>query len=92
MICRLPFESLQSFGDPHELIKDENGKEVPFGLYRFNQIIKECYLISKNINTSYNDLMDITPKEKDMMLEFLNDEAKKQEEMFEKQQAKLKKH
>lgn len=68
--------------DP-QLTKD--GK--PYGPFRYKEIVKECYLISKNINTSYNDLMLITPTERNYMLEFLLDEAKKQEEIIQKQKA-----
>lgn len=83
-----PFALHQSFLDPQTLIKDDNGKEIPYGLFRYKQIIQECYLISKNINTSYLDLMDITPNEKNMMLELLKDEAKRNEEYLEKYKKK----
>ena len=59
----------------------------PFAPVRYKEIVKECYLISKNINTSYNDLMDITPTERNYMLEFLLDEAKQREQMLQKKKA-----
>lgn len=68
---RLPrFASHQSFLDP-QLTSD--GK--PFGPYRYKQIVKECYLISKKSNTSYTDVMQITPQERNYILEFLESEA-----------------
>ena len=37
--------------------------------------MEECYCISHQINTSYTDLMRITPRERAYLLEFLNKEA-----------------
>jgi len=82
---RLPrFASHQSFLDP-QLTND--GK--PFGPYRYKQIVKESYLISKNTNTSYVDVMKITPQERNYILEFLAEEYKRTQELTE--QAKIKK-
>lgn len=69
-------------------MKNKDGEEIPYGLYRFNQIIQECYIISKNIHTSYTDLMNISVKEKNMMLDFLNDEAIKQKEKLDEMRKK----
>lgn len=81
---RLPrFASHQSFLDP-QLTND--GK--PFGPYRYKQIVKESYLISKNTNTSYVDVMKITPQERNYILEFLAEEYKRTQELTE--QAKIK--
>lgn len=65
------------------MIKTDNG-EMPYGVYRFNQIIEECYVISKVIHTSYLDLMDISVMEKDKMLEFINEENKRNQEELDK--------
>lgn len=59
----------------------------PYAPIRYKEIVKECYLISKNINTSYNELMEITPTERTYILEFLVAEAKQREEMLQKRQA-----
>lgn len=81
---RLPrFASHQSFLDP-QLTND--GK--PFGPYRYKQIVKESYLISKNTNTSYVDVMKITPQERNYILDFLSEEYKRTQELTE--QAKIK--
>jgi len=61
----------------------------PFGPYRYKQIVKESYLISKNTNTSYVDVMKITPQERNYILEFLAEEYKRTQELTE--QAKIKK-
>ncbi len=71
-------------------MKTDKGQTLPFGVVRFEEIIQECYIISKNIHTSYTDLLDITPREKNMMLELLNNEAKRQQELYDKQKAKMK--
>lgn len=84
---RLPrFASHQNFLDP-QLTSD--GK--PFGPYRYKQIVKESYLISKNVNTSYSDIMKITPQERNYILEFISEEFKKTQEMTEKMKSKNKK-
>ena len=77
-----PFASHLNFLDPQ---KTEDGK--PYGPLRFGELTKECYLISKNINTSYTDLMCITPTERNYMLEFLMDEARQREQLLEKRKS-----
>lgn len=46
----------------------------PYAPFRYKEIVQECYVISKNLNTSYTDLMKVTPTERGYMLEFLNEE------------------
>ena len=58
--------------------------------YRYKQIVTECYYISKNCNTSYTDLMKITPLERKYMLELLNKEAQKVAEAREEANARIK--
>ena len=62
----------------------------PYGPWRYKQIVKECYIISKNINTNYLDLMEITPRERSYMLEFLKEEFDKTNEEIEKAKQKVK--
>ena len=50
-----------------------NGK--PYAPARYKQIVTECYYLSKNLNTSYSDLLKVTPLERKYMLELLNKEA-----------------
>lgn len=57
----------------------------PYGPHRFKEIVKERYLISKNINTSYNDIGKMTPIERDYIIEFIADEIKRSKELIEKQ-------
>jgi hypothetical protein len=73
------FASDLSFLDP---LKTEDGKD--YGPYHLKELIKECYLISKNINTSYNDILDITPTERTYLLQFIADEIKRSNDAIEK--------
>ena len=72
--------------DP-QLTKD--GK--PYGPKRFKEIVLERYLISKNINTSYNDIGQLTPIEREYLLEFIADEQKRSQEYIKEQKSKMKK-
>ena len=67
------YPSQGSFLDP---LLTRDGK--PYAPVRFEQIVKEQYLISKNINTSVVDLDKITPREREIILKFIMEE--KQEE------------
>ena len=78
-----------NFSDPHQIIKDaDTGEEMPYGVWRFNQIVRECYFISDNIHTSYKDLLDITPKEKSLLINYINEKHKAEKEALEKAKKK----
>ena len=79
------YPSQGSFLDP-QLTKD--GK--PYGPFRYKEIVRERYLISKNMNTSYNDIGKITPLERRYIMEFLVEEVNKTKEAIEKQKLKNK--
>lgn len=55
----------------------------PYGPQRFKDITKERYLISKYCNTSYKDLDNVTPTEREYLLEFIYDELQKEKEAYE---------
>ena len=65
-------------------LKNKDGKEIPYGPWRYKRIVEECYYISHQINTSYTDILKISPREREYMLEFLSEELKKQKESLEK--------
>ena len=67
-----PFDLLKNFLDP-QLTKDGE----PYGPKRYREIVYELYAISKVCNTSYTDLLTISPTERDIMLELV---IKEQEE------------
>lgn len=79
---KFPFATHLNFLD-QELTND--GK--PYGPTRYKELVKECYLVSKCINTSYNDVLKLTPTERNYILEFLNEEAQQRKEIIEKQKA-----
>lgn len=56
--------------------------------FRYKQIVLECYRISHRINTSYLDLMQITPLERKYMLDMIDLEDKRQQEELEKMRLK----
>lgn len=60
--------------------KTKDGK--PYGPIRYEEIVKERYIISKTINTSYNDTGKITPLERRYILKYIIDERKKEEEQW----------
>ena len=42
-----------------------------YGEFRYKEIVKERYLISKHTNTSYKDTEFITPVERSYLLQFI---------------------
>lgn len=57
---------------------------MPYGVYRYNRLVEECYYLSKAINTSYNDLLDNSLTEHNMLINLLIKDNKKQQEAIEK--------
>lgn len=72
-----------NFLDPQVL---PNGE--PYAPKRFRDIAQECYWVSKYVHTSYNDVQDMTPKERELIISFITDELEKQEKEIEKQNEK----
>ena len=62
----------------------------PLGPRRYKQLVKEAYLISKNIHTSYNDVLKMTPVEREYVLEFINEEITKTQEYISKKRKEIK--
>ena len=56
----------------------------PYGPWRYKQIVKECYIITKNTNTSYSDVLEMTPAERECFIEFIAEDFKKQQEQIDK--------
>jgi len=53
----------------------------PYAPIRLKQIVKENFYLTRHLNNSYSDLIDITPLERKYLLEFLMEDFKKQKEM-----------
>ena len=60
----------------------------PFAPEQFKAIVKDRYLISKNMNTSYSDVGEITPTERAYLMQLLIEDAEKQAEIIDKLQNK----
>lgn len=56
-----------SFLDPL-LSKDAK----PYGPKRYKEIVKECWYISDNLNTSYADVLDLSFQERVYLIECIN--------------------
>ena len=57
----------KSFLDP-QLSND--GKA--YGPKRYKEIVKECWYISDNLNTSYTDVLDLSFQERFYLIEYIN--------------------
>ena len=77
------FATGKNFLDPQ---LTEDGK--PFGPSRYKQITKEIYYITKMLNISYHDIMEMTPREKNYFLEFISEDAKRQAAQMKEAQKK----
>lgn len=73
------FASNQNFMNPH--LTDE-GK--PYGPWKYNEIIKECFYISKHLHTSYNECLDVSPTERIALLKNIAEDIERRNEEFEK--------
>lgn len=60
--------------------KTRDGK--PYGPIRYEELVKERYIISKIINTSYDDTGKLTPIERKYILNYIIEEFNKEKERF----------
>lgn len=79
------FASNQNFLIPQ---LTEDGK--PYGPKRYGEIAKECYLISKHTHTSYNEVLEISPMERQIILKNITDDLQKQSDQIKELEAKRK--
>ena len=56
---------------------------------RFQQIVEERYQISKHIHTSYTELANITPTERQYLLHFIKRDIEHDNEIILKKQQEL---
>ena len=54
-----------------------------YGQERYKEICKERYIISKYSNTSYLDTKDITPTERQYLIDFIVEDLKAQQRIIE---------
>lgn len=79
-----PFANNQTFLDP---LYTENGE--PYGPARYRRLMQECFLISKNMNTSYSDVKKITPREREQLINFLLEDYNEKKKAVDKEVAAL---
>lgn len=79
MILSLPFVSLLNFLYPQY---DENHNLI--GPKKFKEIIEECWFISKSINTSYTDILQISPLERKYLIDVIQESNRREKEEFDK--------
>lgn len=61
----------------------------PYAPVRFEQIVEERYQISKHIHTSYKDLDNVTPLERKYLLQFIERDLVRENELRQQQAQKL---
>lgn len=57
----------------------------PYGPARYKRIVQECYLISKNMNTSYTDVLKMTPIEREYLIKFLLEDYEEKKKAVEQE-------
>lgn len=76
----------RSFLDPRT---SEDG--TPYGPKRYSEIVRECWYISDNTNSSYVDILDISYFERMCLLKLINEKHTKEREAIEAAKAAAKK-
>ena len=61
-----------------------------YAIQRYKDLVQERYFISKQTNTSYEDVGKMTPTERMYIIKFISDEIKRQNEIVEKHRAESK--
>lgn len=75
----------QSFLDPPT---SSDGK--PYGPKKFKEIVRECWYISDNTNTSYADVLDLSFQERVYLIECINNKLDATKKAIEDSQQKAK--
>ena len=74
-----------SFLDPQT---SKDGK--PYGPKRFKEIVKECWFLSDQMNTSYSDILDLSVQERFYIAECIKEKHDAQQKAIEAIKAKSK--
>ena len=88
MKLSLTFVLNQGFLDPNTIkVKNADGveEEVLYAPKRYKDIVTECYLLSKNLNTSYMDVMKLTPLERNYLLQLLKQDFDERKKLYDKE-------
>lgn len=76
----------QSFLDPQT-----SNDGSPYGPKRFKEIVKECWFVSDNLNTSYTDVLDLSFQERFYLIELIHEKQDATKRFIEESRAKQKK-
>lgn len=76
----------QSFLDPQT-----SNDGSPYGPKRFKEIVKECWFISDNLNTSYTDILDLSFQERFYLIELINEKQDATKRFLEEARSKQQK-
>lgn len=79
MISSLPFVSLLNF-----LYQRYDEKGNPTGPRRFKEIVEECWFITKNVNTSYTDILKISPLERKYLIDVIKESMRIEKDEWDK--------
>ena len=60
----------------------------PWAPHRFKELVRERYFISKNCNTSYTEVGELSVAEKNYLIEFISDELERDRKAIEQLKAK----
>jgi hypothetical protein len=72
-----------SFLDPQT---SKDGK--PYGPKRFKELVKECWYISDNLNTSYTDVLDLSVQERIYLAECIKEKHEATKRAFDEIKAR----
>ena len=73
----------RSFLDPRT---SEDGS--PYGPKRYKEIVRECWYISDNTNTSYTDVLDLSYLERMYLIRLINEKQEATQEAIDAARAK----
>lgn len=80
-----PFASHLNFLD-----QQFDSKGNPYGPIRYKQLVRECYEISRIMNTPYTDVLNISPLEREYLREFIKEDNERSNKMLEEKMAQIK--
>ena len=73
----------RSFLDPRT---SEDG--TPYAPKRYKEIVRECWYISDNLNTSYTDVLDLSVTERIFLIKLIREKQEATREAIEEARAK----
>jgi hypothetical protein len=73
----------RSFLDPRT---SEDGK--PYAPKRYKELVRECWYISDNLNTSYTDVLDLSVTERTFLIKLIREKQEATKEAIETARAK----